>query len=363
MADTYALLGTELKTFPGSYYGYSNLDDTLDASGEKAAVIFQVPGACDLTGATAFCSGVASPPTYKFTLQAVDAAGDPDGVVLATTAEFTPSASTAEQHSFTSAYTATQGQVLALVLEYGSGTISASNDATFRNRTVYAKYNLFPFYSGYNGSSWSGDNDAYPVMTVQTDEDWDTGGIFNTAAAATFGPSSNAGERYTQKMLIPSGENIELHIIGFEFSGRVLNDTSAPADGPYKAGIWNAAGTALASVSIDPDQQAAFPMQAKYSRDILFTSTATCTDNVAYYLGFEHLADALNVGCSTPGSAAGLKSWPAGDIFYAATFDQFGTITEDKSKRLLLNPILSSWHGTASGGGGSTTRPTMGVIG
>jgi hypothetical protein len=362
MADTNALIGTELKTFPGAYYAYSNLDDTLDASGEKAAVVFQVPGACNLTGGTAYCTGVASPPTYKFTLQGVDAAGDPDGSVLATTAEFTPSAATIESHAFTGAYTASQGQILALVLEYGSGTIGASNDASFRNRMVYAKYNLLPFASNYGGSSWSGDNDAYPTMTVQTNQDWDTGGIANIAGGQEFGPSANGGERYTQKMLIPSAENIELHVIGFRFQGRIMQDTSAPGDGPYKAAIWTADGTALAAVTMDPDHIAAFPMQEKYSQTILFTSSATIVSGTAYYLGFEHLSHNLHVGYSQPGSVAGLKSWPGGDVFYSASFDQHGTITEDKTKRLLLNPILSSVHGSG-GGGSSIPGPSIGVIG
>ena len=157
MTNTQALVGTMLKTFPGNYFNYSVGNDTLDGSTEKAVVVFQVMEDCDLTGMTAYCGAVSSPPTYKFTIQGVDPSstpGDPDGVVAATTAEFTPTASTIEAHSFTSALTVSQGDVLAGVLEYGSGTIGASNDALFRVSTGTVPYTTFPYYTFYNGSSW-----------------------------------------------------------------------------------------------------------------------------------------------------------------------------------------------------------------
>ena len=363
MADTNALIGTTLKTYPISYYGYGTASSTLDASGDKTSCIFQAPAACDLTGAMAYFQSVASPPTYKYTLQGVDASGDPDGSVLATTAEFTPSATT-EQHDFTSAYTASQGQLLALVVEYGSGTISASNDATVRDRVTYSKYQIFPYQTFYNGSSWSADTDGYPTISVQTDQDWDTGGIFNIYTLSSYGPVAGSGLRYANRMEIPDGEDIELHINGFLFAGRILLDSSAPADGSYKAGVWNEAGAELASVVIDPDQAATFPSSywTSYTTQVTFTSDATVTDGSVFYIGFEYEDTNLQISYSQPGGAAGLKSWPGGDMFYASYWNG-SSWADDNTKRLLLSPTLSSWHGTASGGGSSIPGPSMGVIG
>ena len=367
MADTEALFGLELKTHPGSYWSYAVYYHNLDSATEKFAVVFQVPGACDLTGATVRVQGRASPPDYKMTLQGVDGSGDPDGVALATTAGWTAVYRTNHEIAFTSAYTATQGQVLALVVEYDSGTIGGSNYAQFQPRGTYRRYQSFPYFtSTTDGSTWNADTDEYPLITVQTDQDWDCGGIYAMGLGSEYADADAVGERYTQKMLIPSGENIEFHVTGFNFLGRVMADAVPPSSGPCKAGIWTADGTCLASVTRDEDQTGTFPSQEHTTTMYTFTSTATCTDGVAYYLGFECLdvAAPLNVGYVNLEIENGLRSWPGQDAFHAAAFASDGTtISEDKTKRLCLNPIISSLHGAGGGGGSSIPGPSMGVIG
>jgi len=356
MADTNALIGTQLKTFPGSYYNDSVGAFTIDASGQLAAVIFQVPEACDITGMTAYCTAVASPPAYKFTLQGVDGSGDPDGSVKATTAEFTPGGAGTEAHSFTSAYTATQGELLAGVWAYSSGTVDSTHDATFRSYIKSVRFNLFPYYNYYNGSSWYPDNDSYPAFTLQTDEAWDVGGIYNEEPGTE--DVSTIGHRFAQRILIPADEDIELHIDGFYYTG----DVEKSAGDDYKAGVWNAAGVELASVSIDAAQQAAaFNSLPSPSRSYTFTADATITAGSVFYIGYEHTGDDLTIEYAKCGGAAGLKSWPGGASFYASLWNGSSWVDDDE-KRLCLNPTLSSFHGTG-GGGGSTTAATMGVIG
>ena len=201
MTDTNALIGTTFKTYPIAYYGRSTASTTLNQSSYKTCCIFQVPSACDLTGAMAYFTTASSPPTYKYTLQGVDSSGDPDGSVLATTAEFTPTATT-EQHNFTSAYTATMGELVALVVEYGSGTCSVSKYATVQDRIVYVKWQVFPYQSSFNGSFWTADSDGYPSISVQTDQDWDTGGIFNISPTSSYGPLAITGSRYANSCLL-----------------------------------------------------------------------------------------------------------------------------------------------------------------
>ena len=368
MADTEALFGLELKTHPGSYWSYAVYYHTLDSATEKFAVVFQAPGACDLTGATVRVQGRTNPPNYKMTLQGVDGDGDPDGSVLATTAAWTAVYRTNHEVAFSSAYTATQGQVLALVVEYADdgSTIGSSNDAQFQPRGTYRRYQQFPYFtSTTDGSTWTPDKDEYPLITVQTDQDWDCGGIYAMGLGSEYTDADAVGERYTQKMLIPSGENIEFHVKGFNFLGRVMADTSAPSSGPCKAGIWTADGTCLASVTRDEDQVSDFPNDESTTTMYTFTSTATCVDGTAYYLGFECLdvAAPLSVGYVNLEIENALRSWPGQDAFHAASFAADGsTITEDKTKRLCLNPIISSLHGSG-GGGSSIPGPSMGVIG
>ncbi len=351
MTDTNALFGLELKTHPGSYWAYNEYSHTLDSATAKFAVVFQVPGACNLTGATVRVQGRASAPKYKMTLQGVNPAGDPDGSVLATTAGWTAEYRTNHEEAFTSPYTATMGKVLALVVEYDSGTIGASNDAQFRPRGIYRRYQNFPFFTHTaDGSTWTPDDDEFPLISVQTNQDWDCGGIYAMQMGDEYADADAVGERYTQKMLIPDGEDIEFHVTGFNFLGRVMADTSSPSSGPCKAGIWTADGTCLASITRDEDAVSSFPSAEHTTTMFTFTSAATCTDGVPYYLGFECLdvAAALNVGYVDLEIENALRSWPGQDAFHVAAFAADGTtITEDKTKRLCLNPIISAIHGVA----------------
>ena len=363
MADTNALIGTELKTFPGAEFGDNVYSITFNDSADAVITIFQCPEACDLTGAMARCATVTgTSPFYKFELFAVDTSAyfTPTGSALATTTNFQGVVGDV-QASFTSAYTCSQGQVLCLKLSYGSGTIDGSNNASFKFATATIRYNLMPMTAYWTGSSWYGSNQYWPTMCVQTDiTGVDFGGIYNIA----YGGDefiTTGGERYAQRIDLPAGENLEFHVDGFRFCGAVENSGGAS----LIAGVWPASGSALASVTIDSHQQN-YQMGQDYSRSYLFTSTATLTSGNVYYMGFEHTGggsgDDLNVDYSEPGSANGLKSWPGGDNFYASKYSS-SSWTDDVTRRLLLNPILSSVHGSGGGGGSSIPAPSMGVIG
>ena len=105
-----------------------------------------------------------------------------------------------------------------------------------------------------------------------------------------------------------------------------------------------------------------------YNREYMFDTTVTMTSGTVYYMGFEKseagASNSLTVSYLSPGGLDGLASWPGGAAFYASFWDESAGSgwADDNAKRLLLNPILSSIHGT--GGGGSTiSGPSMGVIG
>ena len=365
MTDTNALIGTELKTFPGGYIGQSVWQVRFNDSADAAITIFQCEEACDLTGAMAYCKALAgTSPFYKFELFAVDATaymGGPTGSALATTADFQGVVGDVSVN-FTSAYTCTQGQVLCLKLSYADdgSTIDGSNYADFLYASGTFKFNLFPIAAYWTGSSWYGSNNYMPSMVVHTDlaAGVDFGGLYNIDAG-NYATVMDSGDRYALRMEIPATENLEFHIDGFRYTGKVENS----GGGDFVAGIWPESGAALATVTIDSYQQN-YQMNQNYTRDYYFTQSATVSSGDVVYLGFESLGSPNNVNISymQPNGAAGLKSWPGGDAFYASGYDG-SSWTDDKTKRLMLNPILSSVHGTASGGGASTFAATMGVIG
>jgi len=363
MADTNALIGTELKTFPGGYIGQSVWQVRYNDAADAAICIFQCEEACDLTGAMAYCKALAgTSPFYKFELFAVDdtAYMALTGSALATTAGFQCAVGDVSVN-FTSAYTCTKGQVLCLKLSYASGTIDGSNYVDVLYASGTNKFNMFPAAAYWTGSSWYGSTDYYPSMVVHTDlaAGVDFGGLYNIDAG-NYASVMDSGDRYALRMEIPASEDLEFHIDGFRYTGKAENN----GGNPFVAGIWPESGAALATVTIDSHQQN-YQMGQNYTRDYYFTQSATVLSGSVYYLGFESLGGSNNVNISymQPNGAAGLKSWPGGDSFYASGYDDSSsTWTDDKTKRLMLNPILSSVHG-AGGGGSTISGPSIGLIG
>ena len=194
-------------------------------------------------------------------------------------------------------------------------------------------------------------------MVVHTDlaAGVDFGGVYNIASG-NYETLSVSGDRYALRMEIPASENLEFHIDGFRYTGKVENSGGTNVI----AGIWPASGSALASATIDTHQQN-YQMGQNYSRDYYFTSSATVASGSVYYIGFEHTGDQVNIQYAQPNGAAGLKSWPGGASFYASKYAS-SSWTDDNTKRLMLNPILSSVHGSG-GGGSSIPGPSIGVIG
>lgn len=81
-------------------------------------------------------------PTYRMSIQGVDASGNPDGTIKGggspVSKTFSPSslgwsANSGHWLQFDNSYTPTRGEMLALVIDYSSGTIDASNLATLSN--------------------------------------------------------------------------------------------------------------------------------------------------------------------------------------------------------------------------------------
>ena len=370
MADTRTLNAIHLKTHPNGFFGKADLAEDHSNSADSVMCGFQCPEATSLTGATIYCLGVTgTAPNYKLQLEGIDPDnGDPDGSVKAVTAEFQPSATTVEAHAFTTPYTCTQGEPLCIRTVYSSGTIDGSNSANFVYGVDGARYTVFPYQQRYNGSSWYGSYDDYPSMTVQTGlTNIDFGGIFSINSGSSI-YREDLGDRVAQRMYLSDADgDLEVHLKGFNFKGKVERNTY----GEFKVGVWSAAGATLNETDIDSgQQQRAMTATIPYGRDYIFDSDVTILSGQVYYIGFEisiaGYTNALDVSYEQPLGAAGLKSWPGGQAFYASTYDDSSsTWTDDLTKRFLLDPIVSSFHGVAGegGGGSSIPAPSMGVIG
>lgn len=123
-----------------------------------------------------------SAPVYQISLQGVDANGNPDGVVKASTT-FTPSSATDNQWSWRTldnAYTPSRGEYLALVISYVSGTIDSSHRlGAFPYMPTNGFPAAFPYYTANVGGVRTR-NIGLSVFGYQT-------------ASATFGYPLNSG--------------------------------------------------------------------------------------------------------------------------------------------------------------------------
>jgi hypothetical protein len=111
-------------------------------------VVFQTPEPMSIQRLGFLQIAMTSPPNYKISLQGVDGAGHPDGVIKGGVSPaskvFTPSSNNFNWITLENAYSAARGEFLALVIGYESGTIGASNFVQLRS--VFSGYNgKFPY--------------------------------------------------------------------------------------------------------------------------------------------------------------------------------------------------------------------------
>lgn len=345
--------------------GFTNTGSTanhsLDASNDGVAWGFYSETDAAITHVFfRYGARTGTPPAYRISLQSADSSGHPDGTVLGggtpASATFTPPADTSwdgtgQWIALDNAYTPTLGQHLTLVIEYSSGTIDGSN-----------------FSSISRSNPWNNTQSAIPYAMSLTAGTWaknDGGVSFGYRTASTrhgfLGQSQHTtttnttGRRYAAKILLPSGFGATYKVAGMTLAG--LNGS---AGNTVRFGIWNAAGTELAtSGTLDSDGQGAINNSRNWN--VVFTTQPDLNYGTAYYFGVESVA----------GSAVGIRGI---------------TLTEDDDRLaypLQQNITLSLWDGaawgdvsavypfvdlkfadiTASGGGGGLVAPVISASG
>lgn len=150
-------------TTPVFMHGPTSRIDTvtqfvIDASNEKTCAIYYACKAGTIDRVLVPVNSVATPPEYRVAVQGINASGDPDGT-SATTQAFTPSAGM-NLVTLSSPQTVAKGDPIVIVIEYSSGTITASNDANFAVAmdVDYPVGAQIPRAMTYNGSSWTAQN-------------------------------------------------------------------------------------------------------------------------------------------------------------------------------------------------------------
>lgn len=335
----------------------------LDAATDILEWIFQAPAAITITR-LGFRYGLrtGTPPTYRISLQGVDADGLPNGVIKGATNNalktFTPPAdttwnSTWQWQTLVESYTCTRGEWLAIVIDYSAGTIDGTNNSTFTS--------VFSSGAGRTGHPYAIQNNA-GVRTRQVENP-----VYGYASATvTYGcpveamtftgfSSGSTPNEYGLTFNLPAAWGATYQVVGIKWFGQTANSTGDSCT----ISLYDAdgdPGTVLQSIVYDWDMNATPGSAGGNTRNntIYFDEATLASLNfgTTYHVGIR--ADQVSVGMTVTvmnlDAAADRAAWPGGENFNACT-RAGGVWTEDTAARPLIALILADWTEPAGGGG------------
>lgn len=289
----------------------------FDDSGDGLAWVFQANTADPITHlGFRYGARTGTPPTYRASLQTPTAAGGvPDTTVLGggspASVTFTPPADatwngTWQWVQLANAYTPSRGQLLASCLEYSSGTIDGSNTSSFTaGMATFKQASGFPYRCLKTAGTWAKVDTAnicFGYRTANGRYGYVTTGSFTT----TIGTS---GHRATMHFTLPAGYGDTFQLAGASMAWEPPTTGQSPI-----FGLWNAAGTLLASKTLDTDIITA---TTAGGHEFLFgdATLPTLSYGTKYYIGFESAStSAQGLLGAQLGASADRSAWPDGLI-------------------------------------------------
>lgn len=326
----------------------------LDANNDAVEFIFQADEADTITHlGFRYGARTGTPPTYRISLQGVDASGFPDGTIKGggspASATFTPPASTAwdgtwQWVALSNAYTCTRGELLAMVIDYSSGTIDGSNRSSFTVLvTMFSDRTMFP-YSIQNAATVRTKQQACPPFGYKSSTHI-YGIPIETTVATTFTNGSTPDERGLF-FEIPTDWCSTYKVVGMQWRG-----TSQSAAGTVLIQLLQTDGTVLQDVTMDSDQTAANAANsATHRARFNESSLATLTAGTRYYLTIapqENVAVGIHFfGVDTADEWEPFPlSWRCGYVHRT----NGASTTEDELQRPVINLVLAELTPPAGG--------------
>jgi hypothetical protein len=293
-----------------------------------------------------------TPPTYLIRIEPLGTDGNPTGSDIGSTqATFTPPADTSWNGTgrwiaLGSSYTPTRGQFFAIVIRHSSGTIDGSNNSSFSTQLSNADANtrLFPFNQTFSGS-WT-KNATTPIYGMKG-----ASSVFGRPILAALNASvTTSGHRACAAFTIPSSIASAYVVDGFEGMIDIGSNASTVV-----IGIWNAAGTAIHTDTIDTDNfQGVFQRSMRY----YFSSAVTLVGGTKYYIGLQATGFNVLLGAAQLTEANDRKAFPNGENMCVATWNG-SAWTEDTTAFPQLY-LISSDITLPSGGSVFLPRPMNG---
>lgn len=348
MADAKRIsFGSQLGRGTSSAPAFSNF--TLNQTNDAAEWIVQAPAAATVTRLGIRLGVITgTTPTYRVSAQGVTSAGVPDGTIKGATNNalktFSPSGlgwTDGEWHWLTldETFAVTRGEVFAIVVDYSSGTVDGSNNASFTIGVTNTNEPCFPYPIQNNAASrakqaifatvgWGSAETAY-------------GRPIESLTITSFSAGSTPDE-YAVKFTLPAawGDTFKLVGVklptGFNAAAQTITFVLYDSDG----------STALQNVTHDGDYVSATNTRMGY---FYFdeATLATLSYGTAYRLAIRPdgtgTASITEIVVDASGDA---EAWPGGDIFSASTRTDAGAWTDSALSRydveLIFDDITES---------------------
>lgn len=315
---------------------------TLSSTTLKVAWKFTVPN--DVSTAITkvlfrYGTRTGTPPTYRVSLQSLNASGFPDGTVLGggspASTTFTPPADTSwnatiQELTLDNSYLATPGQMLSIVIDYSSGTVDASNCGSF-SRSVSDWTNIsrqgFPVAATYSGS-WGVPTGVQPVYGYGTADGRYWGFPQLASATNTVGTS---GYRAAMRFYVPPQCCESFSVGGL----RVVMNAPSAGSNSFTVGLWDQAGKLIQGTTIDSDVPVNGATRYVFYN---FTTKKILYPGNTYYLGIECVSGSFDTYCLTTSTAAQMSAFNGPDDINYATWNG-SAWTVDATSRPPFIPI------------------------
>lgn len=185
--------------------------------------------------------------------------------------------------STNNAYAATKGETLAILVEYNTGTIDASNSTTFTiGNNAWFLTRVFPFYMTYSGAAWSRST-IMPIYGYGTSGSKMYGNLNSDPVATT---STSSGNKIAAVINMPTGTCNSYKIGGIQY---MLGGIDTGND-TYHIRLWDTSENVLQSITLDTDFQSGSSSRGYNTIWFDKNSLATLSPNTTYYLGIEYVS-------------------------------------------------------------------------
>lgn len=336
----------------------------LDGSGDRIAWTFTPEDALTITALAApIGSRTGTPPTYRISLQGVDASGNPDGVVLGggspASATFTPPAdatwnNTIQWITLSNSFTVTRGTVYAIVIDHSSGSVDGSNFTTINNgHTNIGARSGNVIAQQYGGASWSKRN-IWPVFgyrTASRSYGWPAQTFFSTTFSSDTASGSGGDER-GMKFTLPAGWGATFKIRGIRWIGNMS------ATGKTITATLYTGTTVLQDVTIDSDTAQGTGNYMTFTAMFDESSLTALDFGSSYYVAIKpnETASSLGIFGISVAEAQDRKCFGFGtDSLWAFRTDS-GSWDETVTTRVPLIWLILDDITEPSGGGGTIGR-------